>query len=310
MAKEQFLFTERFRPKTIDECILPQRMKDEFNQYVDQGNIPNLFMVGRPGIGKTTVAKALISQINADYMLVNCSLEGNIDTLRNDIRNFATTVSFTGRRKFCILDEIDSTSPLFQPALRTFMEQYSSNCGFILTANNPRKVIEPLHSRTTTVQFKFTTDEKFELIKQIYKRCGEILNAEKVEWEKNALSKIVIKYYPDFRKILNEIQRHKKIDDAALLATEIEENVKHLIGFIKTKDFKEARKWIGENNDIPPNELFSAIYKGCAKHFQPASIAQLVVLLAEYQYKSAFVVDQEINTSAFIAEVMSSCLLK
>jgi len=311
MAREQFLFTERFRPKTVDECILPERLKIEFNKYVEQGSIPNLLMTGSSGVGKTTVAQAMIRQIGTDLLFINCSSEGNLDKLRNDLTRFATTVSFRGgKRKYVILDEMDSTSPLFQPALRTFMEQYSSNCGFILTCNHPNKVIKELHSRCSVVSFKFNADEKIELMKQFYKRCQEILKGEKIEYEKEALSKIIIKFYPDFRRTLNELQRHKKIDAAAILSVEYEESVKKLIGFIKDKNFKDARKWIGENSDLPPNELFSAIYQHCAKFFQPTSIAQLVVLLAEYQYKSSFVVDQEINIAAFIAEVMSICLVK
>lgn len=310
MAREQFLFTERFRPQTVDDCVLPQRMKDEFNKYVEQKAIPNLLLTGRPGVGKTTVALAMCKQIDADVMLVNCSLEGNIDTLRNDIKNFSTTVSFKGKRKYCILDEIDSTSPLFQPALRTFMEQYSSNCGFILTCNNLTKVIKPLHSRCVTINFNFSPDEKLDILKGIIKRCIFILKGEGIEYENDALTKLVIKFYPDFRRILNELQRYKKIDSSVLATVQIEESVETLIKFIQKKDFKEARKWIGENNDIPANELFSAIYRAATKYFQPAGIAQLTVLLAEYQYKSAFVIDQEINTAAFVAEVMSSCLMK
>lgn len=308
--REQFLFSEKFRPTTVDQCILPQRFKDEFNKYIKQKNIPNLLLIGKSGVGKTTVAKAMISQLNADFMLVNCSLEGNIDTLRNDIKNFATTASFKGKRKYCILDEIDSTSVLFQPALRTFMEQYSSNCGFILTANNPNKVIKPLHSRCSVVNFKFNVDEKLDLIVQFTKRCCQILTEQQVEYDKLVVGNVVIKYYPDFRRILNELQRHSKVDAAAIASTENKDNIKKLVDAIKTKDFKEARKWIGENSDMPPTEIFSGLYHGVSKYFQPASIAQLVVLLAEYQYKSAFVVDQEINTAAFVAEVMSTCLPK
>src|SRR5665647_1453644 len=168
--REQFLYTEKYRPQSIDECILPQHLKDELNKYVVQKNIPNLLMIGRSGVGKTTAALALIKQIGADSMLINCSMEGNLDTLRNDIKNFATTVSFSGRRKFCILDEIDSTSPLFQPALRTFMEQYSSNCGFILTANHLNKVIKALQSRDAVINFRFPNAEKVHLITEFSKR--------------------------------------------------------------------------------------------------------------------------------------------
>ncbi len=313
---EEYLWSQKYRPKTIDECILPTELRETFKGYVKQGDVSDLIFAGPAGIGKTTVARALLDEIGANYILINASLEGNIDTLRNDIQKFASTVSLEGGdgRKYVILDEADYLNPnSTQPALRSFMDQFSGNCGFIMTANYEERIIEPLRSRSPVVRFDITKKDQAELAKLFYKRLKEILAIEHIEYDGPTLVELVKKHMPDWRRILNECQRYAakgKIDSGILTSHALTSNFDKLVDFIKTKKFTEARKWVGENIDADPTTLIRNIYDSLYEHLQPATIPQAVLILADYQYKAAFVADQEINLVAMIAELMGACEFK
>ena len=306
--REEFLWVEKYRPKTISDTILPKQLKSTFQKFVDDNNIPNLLLTGRAGVGKTTVARAMLDQLDCDYIVINGSLHGNIDTLRNDILAFASTVSFSGGRKYVILDEADYLNPnSTQPALRNFMEEFSKNCGFILTCNFRNKLIEPLWSRCSVVEFKIPKEERPNLASQFFKRICNILEKEKVNYVERAVAEVVQKFFPDFRRTLNELQRYAATGsiDTGILTNLGDETFKTLIDHMKKKDFTNVRKWVGENNDIEPVVLFRKLYDSAATMLaNNASVAQLVMIIANYQYKSAFVADQEINTTACMAELM------
>ncbi|NDG30732.1 AAA family ATPase [bacterium] len=306
--REEFLWVEKYRPKTISDTILPKQLKSTFQKFVDDNNIPNLLLTGRAGVGKTTVARAMLDQLDCDYIVINGSLHGNIDTLRNDILAFASTVSFSGGRKYVILDEADYLNPnSTQPALRNFMEEYSKNCGFILTCNFKNKLIEPLWSRCSVVEFKIPKEERPSLASQFFKRICSILEKEHVKFVEKAVAEVIQKYFPDFRRTLNELQRYAASGsiDSGILTNLADENFKGLIEAMKKKDFSGVRKWVGENNDIEPVVLYRKLYDTASTMLaNNASVAQLVMIIAEYQYKSAFVADQEINTTACMAELM------
>lgn len=305
---KDFLWVEKYRPKNIDQTILPKQLKQTFQTFVDDNNIPNLLLTGRAGVGKTTVARAMLDQLDCDYIVINGSLHGNIDTLRNDILAFASTVSFSGGRKYVILDEADYLNPnSTQPALRNFMEEYSKNCGFILTCNFKNKLIEPLWSRCSIVEFKIPKEEKPSLASQFFKRVCDILEKEKVKYVDKVVAELVQKFFPDFRRTLNELQRYAATGaiDSGILSNFTDDSFKNLIECMKKKDFSGVRKWVGENNDIDPVVLFRKLYDNASTMLaNNASVAQLVMIIANYQYKSAFVADQEINTTACMAELM------
>ena len=305
---KDFLWVEKYRPKNIEQTILPKQLKQTFQTFVDDNNIPNLLLTGRAGVGKTTVARAMLDQLDCDYIVINGSLHGNIDTLRNDILAFASTVSFSGGRKYVILDEADYLNPnSTQPALRNFMEEYSKNCGFILTCNFKNKLIEPLWSRCSIVEFKIPKEEKPSLASQFFKRVCDILEKEKVKYVDKVVAELVQKFFPDFRRTLNELQRYAATGaiDSGILSNFTDDSFKNLIECMKKKDFSGVRKWVGENNDIDPVVLFRKLYDNASTMLaNNASIAQLVMIIANYQYKSAFVADQEINTTACMAELM------
>ena len=310
---QDFLWTERWRPKKVEDTILPTELKATFQKFVDDKNVPNLILTGGPGVGKTTIAKAMLEELGCTYIVINGSMNGNIDTLRNEIKNFASTVSFTGGRKYVILDEADYLNPQStQPALRNFMEEFSANCGFILTCNFLNRIIEPLHSRCSVIQFKINNKDKPKLATQFMKRVTGILQTENIEFEERAVASLIMKHFPDWRRVLNELQRYAATGkiDAGLLTNLSEDNFKLLIEKIKEKDFTGMRKWVAENLDNDPTVLFRKIYDNCVDHFESNSIPQLVLLLADYQYKSAFVADQEVNFVAFLTEVMASCQVK
>jgi len=310
---EDFLWVEKYRPKTVEDTILTPDLKNTFKQFVDQKNVPNLILAGGPGVGKTTIAKAMLEELGCSYIVINGSMNGNIDTLRNEIKNFASTVSFVGGRKYVILDEADYLNPQStQPALRNFMEEYSSNCGFILTCNFLNRIIEPLHSRCSVINFKITASDKPKLAALFMKRVKTILQSENVEFDEKVIAPMIMKYFPDWRRVLNELQRFSATGkiDVGILSNVSDISTSKLIDSLRDKDFTTMRKWVAENLDNEPEVLFRNFFDNAVNYMQASSVPQLVILLADYQYKSAFVVDQEINMVAFLTEVMAGCEFK
>lgn len=311
--KEHFLWVEAYRPHTIADTILTPTLQATFQQFVDDQSVPNLLLTGRAGVGKTTVARAMLDQLGADYIVINGSMHGNIDTLRTDILNFASTVSFSGGRKYVILDEADYLNPnSTQPALRNFMEEYSRNCGFILTCNFKNKLIDPLISRCSVVEFNIPKEDKPKLAVKFYKRVLDILKKENVEYDPKAIASVIEKHFPDWRRVLNELQRYAATGkiDAGILTNLQEDSFKQLIGYLKGKEFSNVRKWVGENADVDTTTFFRKFYDQANELMDSPSIAQLVLILAKYQYQSAFVADHEINIAACMTEVMVECTFK
>lgn len=310
---EQFLWVEKYRPKKIKDTILPQSLKTVFQQFVDQDKIPNLMLCGGAGVGKTTVARAMLEEIGCDYIVINGSMYGNIDTLRTDIKDFASSVSLTGGRKYVILDEADYLNPnSTQPALRNFMEEFSKNCGFIFTCNFKNKIIEPLHSRCSVIDFVIPNTEKPSMAAQFYKRVCTILEEESVVYDKKVVAALIEKYFPDWRRTLNELQRYSSTGtiDTGILSDISADNVRTLVKLLKEKNFTEVRKWVALNNDVDTTKFFRELYDTSSEYLKPNSIPQLVLKLADYQYKAAFVADQEINTAACLTEIMVECEFK
>jgi DNA polymerase III delta prime subunit len=308
---EDFLWVEKYRPKTIEDTILPVELKATFQQFVDQKNIPNLILSGTAGVGKTTVARAMLEQLGCDYIVINGSMNGNIDTLRNEILNFASSVSLSGGRKYVILDEADYLNAnSTQPALRNFMEEFSRNCGFILTCNFKNRIIEPLHSRCSVVDFKISKKDMAKLAMQFMKRVAIILETESVEYDKAVVAEVIQKHFPDWRRVLNELQRYSvtgKID-SGILANMQETSIRELIPLLKDKNFTEARKWVKNNIDTDVNYLYNQFYDSLSEFFNPKDIPALVTLIAKYQYQNAFAANAEINFSAFLAEILTEHL--
>ncbi len=307
--QEDFLWVERYRPNTIEDTILPEKLKSVFQKFVDQDNIPNLLLTGRAGIGKTTVAKAMLEEINADYIVINGSMNGNIDTLRVDIANFASTVSFTGSRKYVILDEADYLNPnSTQPALRNFMEEFSKNCGFILTCNFKNRIIDPLHSRCSVVEFVISNDEKADIAAQFFGRVKTILKEQNVEFDNKAVVELVKTHFPDWRRTLNELQRYSSTGriDSGILSNHSSGNLDGLISLMKGKNFTGVRKWVAENSDIDSSMLYRNLYDMLPNKIKSTqSVADAIIILAEYQYKEAFVANSEINRVAALATIMA-----
>lgn len=307
-----FLWTEKYRPRNISNTILPDDLKSTFDDFIKNG-IPNLLLSGGPGVGKTTTAKAMLDQVGSDYMVINGSMNGGIDTLRNDIKSYASTVSLNGKRKFVILDEADYLNPQStQPALRNFMEEYSKNCGFILTANYKNRIIEPLHSRCSVIEFIIHKENKPALANKFLKRVQDILKEENVEYDKKAVVELIIKHFPDWRRIINELQRYStsgKID-AGILTQMSDGSFNTLIQALKKKEFNQMRKWVAENLDNDPTTIYRKLYDSCNTNMKETSIPILVTTIADYQYKSAFVADQEINLVACLTALMIECEFK
>lgn len=310
--QEHFLWVEKYRPRKIEDCILPQSLKASFQQFVDQGSIPNLILSGGPGVGKTTVARAMLEELGCDYIIINGSLNGNIDTLRTEIKNYASTMSLTGGRKYVILDEADYlNAQSTQPALRNFMEEFSRNCGFILTCNFKNRIIEPLHSRCSVIEFLMPKEEKPKLGAAFFRRVTDILSKEDITADGKVVAELITKYFPDWRRILNELQRYAvdgKIDTGILTKND-RTAFTELIGFLKVRDFKNVRKWVA-TSDIDSTTFFRKLYDESSEMMKEGSIPQLVLILADYQYKNAFVADHEINLVACLTEVMSECEFK
>tara|TARA_Y100001972_G_scaffold111707_1_gene144727 strand:- start:1391 stop:2323 length:933 start_codon:yes stop_codon:yes gene_type:complete len=309
---EEFLWVERYRPKTVADTILPEDLKNTFEEFI-KGGIPNLILSGGPGVGKTTVARAMLDQVGCDCIIINGSLYGNIDTLRNEIKNYASSVSLQGGRKYVILDEADYLNPQStQPALRNFMEEYSNNCGFILTCNYKNRIIEPLHSRCSVVEFTIPNKQKPELAKQFLKRVKHMLDTENIEYTDKCVAELIMKYFPDWRRVINELQRYGsngKID-AGVLTHVGDQSFAKLIQCLKSKQFNEMRKWVGDNVDNDCVALFRKIYDNCNEHVKDHTIPLLVTIIADYQYKSAFVADQEVNMVACLTQLMLECEFK
>jgi DNA polymerase III delta prime subunit len=306
---EEFLWVEKYRPKTVEETILPVELKSTFQQFVDQKKIPNLILSGSAGVGKTTVAKAMLEQLECDYIVINGSMNGNIDTLRNEILNFASSVSLSGGRKYVILDEADYLNVnSTQPALRNFMEEFSKNCGFILTCNFKNRIIEPLHSRCSVIDFKISKKDMAKLAMQFMKRVNNILDTENVQYDKATVAEIIQKHFPDWRRVLNELQRYSSTGkiDSGILANMHDSNIKGLIGFMKDKNFTEVRKWVRNNNDTDISGLYNQFYDSADIYFSKDSIPMLVLYIAQYQYQSAFAANQEINFAAFLADILNN----
>ena len=309
----EILWVEKYRPQKIEDCILPSELKQTFQQFVDNGECPNLLLSGSAGCGKTTVAKAMLEQLGCTYMMINGSEESGIDVLRNKIKNFASTVSMDGKRKYVILDEADYLNPQStQPALRGFMEEFSKNCGFILTCNFRNRIIEPLHSRCSTVEFLIPTEERPKLAGQFMKRVQNILKDEGINSNDKVVAKLIEKFFPDWRKVLNELQRYAASGeiDAGILVNISENSVKELISFLKNKEFTNVRRWIVNNLDNDPARIYRRLYDSLYDNLDSSTIPHAVIILADYSYKSAFVADQEINLLACMTEIMSQVKFK
>lgn len=307
---EEVLWVEKYRPRAVADCILPQELKKTFQAFIDSGTIPNLLLTGTQGTGKTTVARAMCEQLGCDYIIINGSMNGGIDTLRNEIQQFASTMSFSGGRKMVILDEADYlNAQSTQPALRNFMEEFSRNCGFILTCNFKSRIIEPLHSRCSIVEFKIPPKEKPVLAGEFYKRVLNILNTEGIEYNKNVVGELITRHFPDWRRIINELQRYSvsgKID-SGILVNLSDEHFTQLVTILKDRRFNDMRKWVAESNDIDSSVLFRKIYDSLSVILKGTSIPQAILILADYQYKAAFVADQEINLVACLSQLMAEC---
>ena len=310
-----FIWVEKYRPQTIEDCILPDSIKKTFQEFLNKGEIPNMLLSGPPGVGKTTVAKALCKQLGVDYYVVNGSDEGRfLDTVRNNAKNFASTVSLTSesRHKVIIIDEADNTTSDVQLLLRASIEEFSRNCRFIFTCNYKNKIIEPLHSRCAVVEFSIKGREKQEIATCFFKRVNSILEQERIESDKKVVAELINKHFPDWRRVLNELQRYSvggKID-SGILAYFSDVKVNDLIKNVKEKNFPEVRKWIVSNLDNDSSVLLRRIYDSLNESLVPASIPAAVLVIAKYQYQVAFVADQEINMLACITEIMVECKFK
>ena len=310
---KEYLWVEKYRPQKIDDCILPTHIKQTFHDIIDSGESQNLLLSGGAGCGKTTLAKALCNELETDWIMINCSEDGNIDTLRTKIRNFASTVSLAGNKKVVILDEFDySNAQSTQPALRGFIEEFSNNCRFILTCNYKNRIISPIHSRCTCIDFKIPNSEKPKLAGGILERIKMILDNEGITYEEKVLAELVMKHFPDFRRIINELQRYSISGtiDVGILSQIGDIDVKGLVSAMKEKEFTRVRKWVVDNIDNDQTQLFRKLYDGVYTNITKQSIPQAVLILAEYQYKAAFVADHEINMTACLTEMMMHCEFK
>jgi replication factor C small subunit len=311
----EFLWVEKYRPKNIEHCILPDDLKKTFKSFVDTGEVPNLLLCGTAGIGKTTVAKALCHELGVDYLVINGSDEGRfLDTVRNTAKQFASTVSLTSsaKHKVIIIDEADNTTHDVQLLLRASIEEFQKNCRFIFTCNFKNKIIQPLHSRTTVIDCNTRGKQKQQIATQFFERCRGILTAENIEFTDAVVAEVVQKFFPDFRRTLNELQRYAAsgVIDTGILAQISQVRLEKLVGALKTKDFGATRKWIVANLDNDPNTILRTVYDSLYGTLAPASIPQAVLIIAKYQYQSAFVADQEINLLAALTEIMVECQFK
>jgi len=306
---EHLLWVETHRPQTIADCILPDRLKKPFQEYVNQKNIPNLLLAGGPGVGKTTVAKAMCNEIGCDFLVINGSDESGIDTFRTKIKNYASSMSLSGGRKVIIIDEADYLNPnSTQPALRNAIEEFAGNCSFIFTCNYKNRIIEPLHSRCAVIDFSLKTPEKAQMAKDFFSRIKGILQSENVEFEDKVVAELVKKHFPDFRRVINELQRYSQFGkiDSGILSQIANVSISEIVKHMKEKDFGAIRKWVA-SGEYDANTVFRQVYDALYDILKPQSIPQAVLILADYQYKQAFVADGEINLVACLVELMGSC---
>lgn len=312
LDNEQFLWVEKYRPQKVEECILPENIKSVFQEYVNQKTIPNLLLTGGPGVGKTTAARAMCNEIGCDFMMINGSDERGIDVLRTKIKQYASSMSLTGGRKVVIIDEADYLTPEAQAAMRAAIEEFSSNCSFIFTCNYKARLIDAIHSRCSVVEFKIKNGNKVKMASGFLKRVQDILKLEKVKYDPAVVAQVIQKHFPDYRRVLNELQRYATRGeiDAGVLSQVADANLKDLIGFLKEKDFTSMRKWVAGNVDMDQNRIFRLIYDGLYDSMKSESIPQAVIILGEYQYKAAFVADQEINMVACLTQLMIECEFK
>jgi DNA polymerase III delta prime subunit len=312
-SRDMFLWVEKYRPQKIDECVLPESLKATFKQYIAQGELPHFLFCGTAGVGKTTVAKALCNEIGAEYLMINGSEESGIDTLRTKIKGFASTISLTDSKKVVILDEADYLNPnSTQPALRAFIEEFSSNCRFIFTCNFKNKLLDAIHSRCAVIEFKIDKKEQQEIAATFFKRTTQILTQEGIDFDSKVVAELVMKHFPDYRRILNELQRYSvsgKID-SGILVNLSDQTYKELFKALKEKNYTETRKWVAKSSDGDSTTLFRTLYDQSNNMLEAGSIPQLVLILADYQYKAAFVADHELNIMAALTEVMSQCKFK
>ena len=306
---DHLLWTEKYRPQNIEECILPDRLKKPFQEYVNQKNIPNLLLHGGAGVGKTTVAKAMCNEIGCDFMVINGSDESGIDTFRVKIKNYASSMSFAGGRKVIIIDEADYLNPnSTQPALRNAIEEFAGNCSFIFTCNYKNRIIEPLHSRCAVIDFGLKNGEKAKMASAFFKRIQSILQSESVDYDDKVIAELVKKHFPDFRRVINELQRYSQLGkiDTGILAQIGDVSITEIVKHLREKDFSSIRKWAA-TTEIDASTLFRKLYDALYDVMKPQSIPKAVLILADYQYKQAFVVDQEINLVACLTELMVEC---
>ena len=307
MIREHLIWTEKYRPHTVAECVLPESLRQVFQAYVDKKIIPNMLLSGGPGIGKTTIALALSDQLDADSLVINCSENGNIDTLRTDIRSFASTVSMTGGRKVIILDESDGLTKQTQQALRPFMEEFAGNCSFIMTCNFINQIIEPLYSRCPVIEFKPTKEDKPKMAKQMHLRAVDILKKEKVPYEDKVLAQLIMRFFPDFRETIGVLQKYSIVGkiDSGIIAALDDFPIKSLMVAMKEKDFTKVRKWVSENTDNEPTRIYRQLFDAMYDHFEPKFIPQFVLILGDYLDQAGRSLDQEITLLAFLTQVMS-----